>query len=335
MSDDVALPVRPVDVMKISRNLSPSERPEGVRAQVERTSFCACADTPAGRASRVAAATTRQAAARKSPGRRRANAGARPAVSPDAAAAPPAPARRLIAKRGRRKTPETWRPAPPAAAPGHADAAGAPAAERSVSLRRRVAREGGEVLGGEPRRGHSSALGARRSALGARRSALGARRSALGARRSALLVMQPTRLPNTVERIAKSPGKLWGEPSPPARSEAILGNAGPSRSGPRFDKHGEVRSRSQPIFLKGWLSICEAYPGPILHAQPNPPRKSHRALAPPPAAAETLPAVAPALGWRMRHVADLVPTSPAGRNPDPFPHAMPFRTAIDRDPRCS
>ena len=65
------------------------------------------------------------------------------------------------------------------------------------------------------------------------------------------------------------------------------------------------------------------------------PLKSHRALAPPPAAAETLPAVAPALGWRMRHVADLVPTSPAGRNPDPFPHAMPFRTAIDRDPRCS
>ena len=70
---------------------------------------------------------------------------------------------------GRRKTPETWRPAPPAAAPGHADAAGAPAAERSVSLRRRVAREGGEVLGGEPRRGQNSRL----SALGSRLSALG------------------------------------------------------------------------------------------------------------------------------------------------------------------
>ena len=136
--------------------------------------------------------------------------------------------------------------------------------------------------------------------------------------------------PYTIQILRQTLGRA--KPSRALRT--ILRNASPSRSGPRFDKRGEVRSPSQPIFLKGWLSICEAYPGPILHAQPNPPRKSHRALAPPPAAAETLPAVAPALGWRLRHVADLVPTSPAGRNPDPFPHAMPFRTAIDRDPRC-
>ena len=96
------------------------------------------------------------------------------------AARPPVP--RLTAKPKRRKTPETHCPAPQESGPGHADAAGAPAAGRSVSLRRRAAREGGEVLGGEPRRGHSSRL----SALGSRLSALGSRLSALGSRLSAL-----------------------------------------------------------------------------------------------------------------------------------------------------
>ena len=146
------------------------------------------------------------------------------------------------------------------------------------------------------------------------------------------LLMQPTTLPNTVERIAQPPSKLWGEPSRALRT--ILRNASPSWSGPRFDKHGAIRGRPQPIFLKGWLSIVEACPGPILHAQPGPPRKSRRAPAPPPTAAETLPAVAPALSWRMRYVVDLVPSSPAGRNPDPFPYSMLFRPAIDRGPHC-
>ena len=181
-----------------------------------------------------------------------------------------------------------------------------------MSLRRRFAREGGDGLGGAPRRGQNSRL----SALGSLSYA--ADKAAQHCRTHRQILRQ-----------------TLGRAKPSRALRTILRNASPSRSGPRFDKRGEVRSPSQPIFLKVWLSIYEAYPGPILHAQPNPPRKSHRALAPPPAAAETLPAVAPALGCRMRHVADLVPTSPAGRNPDPFPHAMPFRTAIDRDPRCS
>ena len=49
----------------------------------------------------------------------------------------------------------------------------------------------------------------------------------------------------------------------------ILRNASPSWSGPRFDKRREVRSRSQPIFLKVWLRISEAIPGTELHAQPR------------------------------------------------------------------
>ena len=73
----------------------------------------------------------------------------------------------------------------------------------------------GDGLGGAPRRGQNSRL------------------SALGSRLSALLVMQPTRLPNTVERIAKSSGKLWGEPSPPARSEPF--SETPAHRGPDHD----------------------------------------------------------------------------------------------------
>ena len=93
------------------------------------------------------------------------------------------------APRGAALSPDTARPAPRAPGPGHADAAGAAAAERSVSLRRGFAREGGDGLGGEPRRGQNSrlsALGSRLSALGSRLSALGSRLSALGSRLSAL-----------------------------------------------------------------------------------------------------------------------------------------------------
>ena len=117
-------------------------------------------------------------------------------------------------------------------------------------------------------------------------------------------------------------------------SELFSETPAASWSRPPSNKRGAIRGRPQPIFLKGWLRVVEACPGPILHAQPGPPRKSRRAPAPPPTAAETLPAVAPALGWRMRYVADLVPSSPAGRNPDPFPYSMPFRPAIDRGPHC-
>ena len=55
----------------------------------------------------------------------------------------------------------------------------------------------------------------------------------------------------------KSPGKIWGEPSRDLRT--ILRNARPSWSGPRFDKRGEIHGRPQPIFLKVWLRIIEAY----------------------------------------------------------------------------
>ena len=131
------------------------------------------------------------------------------------------------------------------------------------------------MLGGEPRRGHSSALGARRSALGARRSALGARRSALGARRSALLVMQPTRLPNTVERIAKSPGKLWGEPSPPARSEPF--SETPAHRGPDHDLTSMERcavARNR-FFLRGGSVFLRHIPARyFMH---NPTRPGNRA----------------------------------------------------------
>ena len=32
-----------------------------------------------------------------------------------------------------------------------------------------------------------------------------------------------------------------------------------------------MRSRLQPIFLKGWIRIIEAFPGTELHTQPVPP----------------------------------------------------------------
>ena len=156
----------------------PTERPPAGAWPILLTKVvcaCAAADTP----SRPATTSSNPAAAH-SP--ERARVAARPQVPPDATRAGPAPARRLIARPGRRRTPETPRPASPVAGPGHADAAGAPAAGRSVSLRGRAAREGGEGLGGEPRRGHSSALGSRLSALGSRLSALGSRLSYLCSR---------------------------------------------------------------------------------------------------------------------------------------------------------
>ena len=64
---------------------------------------------------------------------------------------------RPIRPRARRRTPKTPLRFPPASGPGHADTLGAPTARRSTSLGRRGTREGGEVLGGEPRHGHSSA----------------------------------------------------------------------------------------------------------------------------------------------------------------------------------
>ena len=111
-------------------------------------------------------------------------------------------------------------------------------------------------------------------------------------------------------------------------SEPFLRNASPSRSGPRIDKRGEMRSRSQPKFLRVWLRIIDAYSGRERHAQP---------VLPP----ETTPGNGTGTGGRrdaarahtgilrrMRGVAVLVPSSPASRYPDPFP---PLSTVSARD----
>ena len=107
-----------------------------------------------------------------------------------------------------------------------------------------------------------------------------------------------------------------------------------SWSRPRFNKHGEMRSRSQPRILKVWISNIEACPSPKLLANLCRPLETRRAFAAAPTAAATLLAVAPTLCSRMCEGTDLVLSSPAGRNPDPFPHSMLFRPAIDRGPRC-
>ena len=181
-----------VEVAKISRNSSPGPSPEGLSAQSLATSVCAWA--AAGTASRPARTSSTPAAARI------------PARA-TAAARPPVP--RLTAKHKRRKTPMTPRSAPQESRPGHADAAGPPAAGRSVSrlsalgsrlsaLGSRLSALGSRLsaLGSRLSALGSrlSALGSRLSALGSRLSALGSRLSALGSRLSALLFTRPTTL---------------------------------------------------------------------------------------------------------------------------------------------
>ena len=151
---------------------------------------------------------------------------------------------------------------------------------------KRDAREGGDGLGGEHRRGHSSALGSRLSALGSRLSALGS-----------LSYAADNAAQNSSNASPNPPGKLRGDPGPPARSETILRIVSPSRSGPRFDKRGEVRSPPATlIFLKGSGSVlCEAFPGTDTSSHSlccplkSMPGNLHRA----PAAAGTLPALTP------------------------------------------
>ena len=107
-----------------------------------------------------------------------------------------------------------------------------------------------------------------------------------------------------------------------------------SWSRPRFNKHGEMRSRSQPRILKVWFSNIEACPSPKLLANLCRPLETRRAFAAAPTAAATLLAVVPTSCSHRCEGTDLVLSSPAGRNPDPFPHSMLFRPAIDRGPRC-
>ena len=139
-----------------------------------------------------------------------------------------------------------------------------------------------------------SALGSRLSALGSRLSALGSRLSALGSRLSALLVMQPTTLPNNVERIAKSPGRLWGEPSPPARSEPFSETS--AHRGPDHDSTSVERCASVRNHNYSWSGSVLLRHFPALNVSHSLccPLKPCRATAPAPAAAGTLPALTPA-----------------------------------------
>ena len=167
------------------------------------------------------------------------------------------------------------------------------------------ARAGADGLGGAPRRGHNSAIGSL-----------------------------------TYAADNASPKSSNASPNLPANYGAIRAlalrtiprNASPSRSGPRFEKHGAARSRPQPFVLKVRLRIIEAVPGTERHARP---------VLPP----ETTPGNCTGTGGRrdavraytgilrrMRCVAGLAPFSPAGRDPGPFSHSTPFRPAIDRDP---
>ena len=76
----------------------------------------------------------------------------------------------------------------------------------------------------------------------------------------------------TLKKAARSLGPQFTCPvrSIPAHFRISLPNIGDSEqfsemraaswSRPRVDKHGEMRSRSQPKFLKVWATITEAYP---------------------------------------------------------------------------
>ena len=172
---------------------------------------------------------------------------------------------RLIARRRRRKTPGTPRPAPPVSGQGHADAAGAPAAERSVSLRGRFAREGGDGLGGAPRQGHGSAL----------------------------LFMQPTRPPKTIECIgypcrAGPAGRRASQTSDRRRSPECLRRTLPGH-------HGAFRHTAYEIGVSSWPFLCRYHEllGPI-----------PRAGFPGPATATGRAAVSPGNAGRIRGRAD-------------------------------
>ena len=124
----------------------------------------------------------------------------------------------------------------------------------------------------------------------------------------------PNSLDLGVLRIAKSPGKIWGEPSRALRT--ILRNASPSWSGPRFHKREDVRSRPQPKFLKVWLRFFEEYLGTELHAQPVPP-----------------PEITPSIGACVELRISCCPLRRAAIRTR-FPTRCCFRPAIDRAPRC-
>ena len=99
-------------------------------------------------------------------------------------------------------------------------------------------------------------------------------------------------------RIAKSPVQTSRELShkPPNHSPKRLQHAW---SRPRFDEHGEMRSRSQPIIFKVWLNIIEACSSPKLLANLCLPLETPRAFAAAPTAAAALLSVATAL-YRCR-----------------------------------
>ena len=67
------------------------------------------------------------------------------------------------------------------------------------------------------------------------------------------------------------PSTLPNLPFKHRRSEPFSEMRAASWSRPRVGKRGEIRSRSQPKFLKVWGRITEAYPSTELYAQPAPP----------------------------------------------------------------